>query len=628
MTFPSIIGANENLVLSSYYNPPNTKIDLNFFNYIFNISEYSLLIGDLNSHHQLWNSKLTNISGRLLYDCLLEKDLVLLNDDSPTYWPVHNLSSSTIDLAIATEPLSKHVNCFSVTDHLSSDHLKVMVELNYSGPAIGAISDKSPDKTIIKSINIGKFKEELVKIFDITNYTQPENKTSLDAAANDITLLINTAVSNSTFTKTINVNKNKYLLLPPHIVKLIKAKRKARRASQKYKTLLSKCEYYRLDKIVKNEIINFKKNKWQNFCSSINDFHVSDAKLWKGLNSVDKSASSSKNIRLFHEGNLVSENSKITKIFAEYLEQVFVNHESVNSDADHITHVEEVADSIFINSNHNLSSDQQLSTYELTTIIKDIRAKGAPGPDNITNKIITELPLSVISRLVDIFNASISLSHIALTWKNANVTMVPKPQKNLKCVESYRPISLLNTLSKLLERVIKNRLECWIDRDNILSNNQCGFRRNHSTREHLLRLTQDCQQAFNKNMAVGALFFDFEKAFDRVWIKGLIYKLSMLGIPTYLGCWLKNYLSNRSFQVCLNGSRSSSKPIQASVPQGSILGPTLFNIYIDDINKNFINSKLALALFADDVSSWTASPYPQIIEKIFKLHPTESMNGR
>ena len=198
--------------------------------------------------------------------------------------------------------------------------------------------------------------------------------------------------------------------------------------------------------------------------------------------------------------------------------------------------------------------------------------------------------------------------------------MIHKAQKDPKNVNSYRPISLLNTLSKLLERVITNRLNSWIYENKILSDYQSGFRKTMSTKDHLLRLTQECQQAFNRNKSVGALFVDIEKAFDKVWINGLIYKLYQLNLPKYLGCWIKNYLNGRSFQVRSRHGSSSSKKIRASVPQGSITGPVLFLIFFNDITNNFINlNSISLALYADDLAAWTASEYLYSIEKNLQL---------
>lgn len=616
---PNIIGQSDSLFLTTYYNPPDSKIDINFLNFVFNISDYSLLIGDLNAHHRLWGSNKINYNGRTVFNCITENDIAILNDDSPTYWSINYTSSSIIDLALASPLLSKHIDSFEVCDSLHSDHSTVLVKLNYSGPPIGPPAKNNPDKTLVRSINFEKLNYELKK--RVANYEscEPLDKTSIDTSAENITQLIQNAIFNSTTCKVVNVNKNKLLLLPQKIVHLIKMKRKARRLCQKYKTLFNKTEFYRLDRQVKNEIISFKKKKWQTFCSNLNTYHVSDSKLWKGIKSVGNSIKTQNSIKLLHNDQLVTEPSILTKIFAANLEKVFMNHESANFDQNHISYVEGIANQKFNETNHILSDENSVSYSELNSIIKNIRGKGAPGPDRITNKVIKELPCSIISILVKIFNASIKFSHIPSKWKNADVSMIKKPEKDPKHVDSYRPISLLNTLSKLLERVIDSRLQNWITNNNIITTWQCGFRKNRSTRDHLFRLTQECQQAFNKNMSVGALFIDIEKAFDRVWIKGLIFKLDKLNIPEFLGCWLKSYLSNRSFQVNLNGIKSSSKSIQASVPQGSVLGPTLFNLFFNDISSKFINSNHSLALFADDLSTWYASPYHTIIEKNLQI---------
>jgi retron-type reverse transcriptase len=103
---------------------------------------------------------------------------------------------------------------------------------------------------------------------------------------------------------------------------------------------------------------------------------------------------------------------------------------------------------------------------------------------------------------------------------------------------------------------------------------------------------------------MGAIFVDIEKAFDRVWHNGLLYKLDKLKVPDYLGKWIRNYLDNRSFQVRIGSSLSSVRPVEAGVPQGSVLGPVLFNLFFNDITEKRV-AKVELGLFADDLSAWT-----------------------
>ena len=200
-------------------------------------------------------------------------------------------------------------------------------------------------------------------------------------------------------------------------------------------------------------------------------------------------------------------------------------------------------------------------------------------------------------------------------WKKAIVIMIPKPMKNHKDVSNYRPISLLNCFSKLLERVINERIQNWLISTHFLSDEQCGFRHHRQTKDHILRLLQDGQSAFNKKTKMGAIFIDIEKAFDKVWHDGLLYKLDQANIPNYIGKWIKSYLENRQFQVRSSGATSSPKKIETGIPQGSVLGPILFIIYFNDITTCNQNIKeLNQALLADDVCAWTSSKQPRIIQ--------------
>ena len=212
------------------------------------------------------------------------------------------------------------------------------------------------------------------------------------------------------------------------------------------------------------------------------------------------------------------------------------------------------------------------------------------------------------------------MSHIPKCWKKALVTLIPKPFDGKRSLNEFRPISLLSVLSKICERIIGLRIDHWTTEFNLISCYQSGFVKGRQTRDHILRLIQDAQSAFNINHKVGAIVIDKEKAFDGVWHSGLLCKLHSAKIPPYLGSWIKDYLSNRSFVVRISGELSSEGFIEAGVPQGSVLGPKLFNFFFNDIGRaSTKNNNVSIAMFADDFAAWKASRSKFIIEKELQL---------
>ena len=173
-----------------------------------------------------------------------------------------------------------------------------------------------------------------------------------------------------------------------------------------------------------------------------------------------------------------------------------------------------------------------------------------------------------------------------------------------RLVNNYRPISLLPIFGKIFEKIIFNRIYNFLLKEELLNPNQSGFRPSDSCINQLLAITHEIFEAFdcNPTLEVRSVFLDISKAFGKVWHEDLLYKLRSMGISGDLYKLLENYLSGRLQRVVLNGQTSSWRPVLAGVPQGSILGPLLFLIYINDLpNELKSNAKL----FADDTSLFT-----------------------
>ncbi|GFX91422.1 probable RNA-directed DNA polymerase from transposon X-element [Trichonephila clavipes] len=236
---------------------------------------------------------------------------------------------------------------------------------------------------------------------------------------------------------------------------------------------------------------------------------------------------------------------------------------------------------------------------EIIHYIKPINAKKAPGKDLITNRMLKNFPIKLILILTILINKILKFNHFPDNWKEAIIFSINKPDKDPHLASSYRPISLLSTIGKLTESIILHRLKKFINEHNLLNPNQYGFTNKLSTLHPLLRLTEHISEGFQKRKSTGVVFLDIQKAFDRVWINGLTFKLISYNLPPPLIHLIHSYLTNRSFKIRINETLSKEHSVSAGCPQDSLLGPLLFNLYINDIPDYSLTK---INLYADDTA--------------------------
>ena len=219
---------------------------------------------------------------------------------------------------------------------------------------------------------------------------------------------------------------------------------------------------------------------------------------------------------------------------------------------------------------------------EVESVLKTLVVGKASGPNGLSNRILRELASEISTPFCALFNQSLRTGSFPTPYKEASVCPVPK-KGDLSIVSNYRPISLLNSECKVFERLVFKYLFNHLQHNNLLTSLQSGFIPGDSTVNQLTYLYNTFCQALDSGKEVRAVFCDISKAFDRVWHTGLLYKLQAAGVTGDPLAWFKNYLSYRKQRVVLPSTVSNWTILRAGVPQGSILGPLLFLLYINDI---------------------------------------------
>ncbi len=231
-------------------------------------------------------------------------------------------------------------------------------------------------------------------------------------------------------------------------------------------------------------------------------------------------------------------------------------------------------------------------------IIKDINPRKASGPDEIPTRVLHNLAVEVAPVLTEIYRQSIRTGDIPIQWKKAWITPVFKKGGRAEA-SNYRPVSLTSVACKLLEHIVCSHIRDHADNHGILGEENHGFRAKHSTETQLIMTTHDMLKQRDQGKQLDVIILDYSKAFDTVPHRRLLHKLEHYGIKGCLSKWIEAFLVGRTQSVVVDGARSNEEPVLSGVPQGTVLGPLMFLLYINDMPSQ-VHAGTRCRLFADD----------------------------
>ena len=340
-----------------------------------------------------------------------------------------------------------------------------------------------------------------------------------------------------------------------------------------------------------------KEESWKDLLATATN--EKEGKIWSVIKSLKGSPeTNSPNEVMIHQGRAITSNQRKADIFMSHY--AAVSKHSFSKEERNVNRQMKKAMRTY---NTQSEYGQALTMTELKKALSKMKRGGAQGPDDIPPPFLQELGPLALQELLNIFNASWTTSECPQIWKDAVIIPLLKSGKPASDLASFRPISLTSCISKLMERMVADRLYHYAESKGLFNHQQAGFRKGRGCEDQIARVIQAIQDGFNSKPMKRSILvlLDFSKAYDTVWRERLLLTMLEDEGPSEILRWLRNFLENRQARVQFNEEKSRSRFMKQGLPQGSVLSPILFLFYINRL-ANSLPTKNINALFADDVS--------------------------
>ena len=563
----------------SIYATPNTIIDNNQWRSLMNqITGTIFLSGDFNAKSRSFGANREDAAGRKLVENIDQDGLILLNNGEPTMVPQLNRTTSPLDLTIVSPEIAPATEWTVLDDPYGSNHFPIIIKLT--------INRQSSNINLKNKTGTNKIDWLLYKDIIDNNIRSNLSTSSSDdeTPINKYNKFIETIENTTNLFNNKKDNKGKNRDSPDwwdeectSIIKKRKIMFKKYMHTMNYENYI---EYKKTDAEVKLILKNKKRTNWKKFCSSL-DKNTPISKIWK-------------KIKCLKNMTIASANP--------------INEETLELFADMIAPPDVMNEIEYLPNNEEEKYKWLIEPFSLRELQIAINSKkdSSPGYDNITYSMIKFLPTSAKQILVEMFNEFSKKNVFPNSWTTQIIVPIPKSNNDPNPAKSYRPIALSSCIEKLFELLIKNRLEWFIENNNLYSNSQHGFRKNKSTLDNLTILTNDIYLSFIEKEYLTAIFIDIQSAYDNVMMKILMEKLVELKLPNQLINNIISLYSQRSLYIKGNNTFFGPRIVSKGLMQGGVLSPLLFLLYTNDID-TVLSPEVNIIQFADDVCLYTKS---------------------
>jgi hypothetical protein len=564
---------NKKIIIALYYRPPNQSADtdskiIEQIQEIINTSD-AIILGDFNLPVKNWGDHYNTTSGRALYEYFIDSEL-----QQVVMCPTRG--DNLLDIVLTTDRLL--INS-TATGELVSDHKSILIDMAFENKN----TNITKTRVNFSAANFTGMRDNFAKFLSTINLKVLHAEESWEIIKRELVKL------QDKFIPLREVNSNS--IAPRWWNKNVKRALTNKKGKfKRYKNNPNQLnwELYANQRRVAKNILRISKRSYEN---KIAENSKKDPKTFFQYVKSRKTTSDTINTIETSAGNTTTDNSEISDILNTYFASVFTVEECNELPV------------VDLASGVNLITDYSISNDDIMKAISRLKISKSSGPDQIYARTIKELQSLLCEPLKEIFNKSLVSGTVPVDWKRANVTPIFKKGAKSK-PQNYRPISLTSLIGKLLESIIRDKIVEHLEENNLIAESQHGFRLKRSCLTNLLDFNYEVIKAHEKHKAVDIAYLDFQKAFDKVPHKRLLIKLNSMGIQGNLLQWVENWLDCRSQRVVINGAYSDWTEVTSGVPQGSVLGPTLFLCYINDIDKCVTNY---ISKFADDTKIMSPS---------------------